>query len=101
MYAVTANSNSDMSNGSQDTLVVGITNARLILPITIRFQTQGTEAALEMCAAAMKGEDKTRLKEIADRLVETHKAFRYDKRRVENPSGYIVDTLQGSFSGLI
>ncbi|MES9926756.1 MAG: ADP-ribosylglycohydrolase family protein, partial [Candidatus Thiodiazotropha sp. 6PDIVS] len=54
----------------------------------------GTEAVLEMCVAVMKGNGKATLRQIADRLVVQHSEFRFDKKRIENPSGYIVDTLQ-------
>lgn len=33
----------------------------------------------------------------AEKLVSKHPAFAYDKRRRENPSGYVVDTIQAVF----
>ncbi|MES9852837.1 MAG: ADP-ribosyl-[dinitrogen reductase] hydrolase [Candidatus Thiodiazotropha sp. L084R] len=60
----------------------------------------GTEAVLEMCVAIMKGNGKATLRQIADRLVVEHSEFRFDKKRIENPSGYIVDTLQVVFQAL-
>ncbi|MES9861391.1 MAG: ADP-ribosylglycohydrolase family protein, partial [Candidatus Thiodiazotropha sp. 4PDIVS1] len=60
----------------------------------------GTEAVLEMCVAVMKGNGKATLRQIADRLVVQHSEFRFDKKRIENPSGYIVDTLQVVFQAL-
>lgn len=60
----------------------------------------GTEAVLDMCVAAMKGADKSTLRQIADDLVKTFSDFRFDKKRIENPSGYIVETLQVVFQAL-
>ncbi|MET0065370.1 MAG: ADP-ribosyl-[dinitrogen reductase] hydrolase [Candidatus Thiodiazotropha sp.] len=57
----------------------------------------GTETILHMTVAAMKGVAKADLLEIAEHLVEEHREYRFDKRRVENPSGYIVETLQVVF----
>ena len=57
----------------------------------------GTETVLEMVVAAIKGGEKTELKQLAGQLVERHGEYRFDKRRVENPSGYIVETLQAVF----
>ena len=36
----------------------------------------------------------------ADALVSRHRVFAYDRKRSENPSGYIVDTLQAVFQSL-
>ncbi|MCG7962641.1 MAG: ADP-ribosyl-[dinitrogen reductase] hydrolase [Candidatus Thiodiazotropha taylori] len=86
-------------NGSVDTLIVA-SRTQAHTTHNNPLSDAGTEAALEMCAAAMKGEDKSRLREIADRLVDNHKVFRFDNRRIENPSGYIVETLQAVFQAI-
>ena len=39
-------------------------------------------------------------RERADALVSRHRVFAYDRKRSENPSGYIVDTLQAVFQSL-
>jgi ADP-ribosyl-[dinitrogen reductase] hydrolase len=39
-------------------------------------------------------------RERADALVRQHRVFAYDKRRSENPSGYVVDTVQAVFQAL-
>lgn len=57
----------------------------------------GTETVLLMLVSAMKGEPKRALQRHADALVESHGGFRYDGRRVENPGGWIVETLQAVF----
>jgi ADP-ribosyl-[dinitrogen reductase] hydrolase len=59
----------------------------------------GTEAVMDMVIAALNGESKERLEETAGRLVEQHSLFNYKKKRSENPSGYIVDTLKAVFQG--
>jgi ADP-ribosyl-[dinitrogen reductase] hydrolase len=86
-------------NSPIDTLVVA-SRTQAHTTHNNRLSDAGTEAVLEMCVVAMKGNDKATLREIADRLVEEHKPFRFDKRRIENPSGYIVDTLQVVFQAL-
>jgi ADP-ribosyl-[dinitrogen reductase] hydrolase len=50
-----------------------------------------------MLVAAFNGADKASMKTLADALVERHKAYRFDRRRMENPSGWIVETLQAVF----
>ncbi|HYQ72803.1 MAG TPA: ADP-ribosyl-[dinitrogen reductase] hydrolase, partial [Gammaproteobacteria bacterium] len=57
----------------------------------------GTETVLLMLVSALKGESKRSLQVHADALVKNHRAFRYDGRRVENPAGWIVETLQVVF----
>ncbi|MET0116869.1 MAG: ADP-ribosyl-[dinitrogen reductase] hydrolase [Sedimenticola sp.] len=57
----------------------------------------GTETLLRMLGAAMAGVSKQSLKGMAQELVEQHTAFRFDRRLVENPSGWIVETLQAVF----
>lgn len=57
----------------------------------------GTETVLEMLVAAFKGEPKEALRELTYQLIDRHKAYRYDKRRMENPSGWIVETLKAVF----
>ncbi len=57
----------------------------------------GTETVLQMTVAALKGESKVRLREFADQLAETHKPYRFDRKRAENPSAWIVHTLKTVF----
>lgn len=57
----------------------------------------GTETLLLMLVSAMKGESKRSLQGHADALVDTHGGFRYEGRRLENPGGWIVETLQVVF----
>jgi len=57
----------------------------------------GTETIIEMLMAAFSSHDKHNLKIISEQLVTQHPIYRYDKRRVENPSGWIVETLQSVF----
>lgn len=57
----------------------------------------GTAAVLDMLVLALNGSGKTDLKGRADKLVQQHGAFRFDKRQMDNPSGWIVETLQAVF----
>ncbi len=57
----------------------------------------GTEAVLQMITCALNGGSKSEMQQIADALVEKHKVYRYDQKRQENPSGWIVETLKVVF----
>lgn len=58
----------------------------------------GTEAVIKMLLAAFHAEPKSSLEIHADELVKNYPAYRFnDRRRVENPSGWIVETLQAVF----
>jgi ADP-ribosyl-[dinitrogen reductase] hydrolase len=57
----------------------------------------GTETVLRMIVAAMKGAPREELLELTRQLVDEYREYRFDRRRVENPSGYIVETLQVVF----
>jgi ADP-ribosyl-[dinitrogen reductase] hydrolase len=57
----------------------------------------GTETTLRMLVSALKGEPKSALQQHVDDLVTQHKCYRHDRRKVENPSGWIVETLQVVF----
>lgn len=60
----------------------------------------GTEAVLRMLVAALRGESITTLQQIADQLVARQPAYRFDRRPVQNPGGWIVETLQAVFQAL-
>jgi ADP-ribosyl-[dinitrogen reductase] hydrolase len=57
----------------------------------------GTETILQMLTAALRGEPKESLERLARSLVTNHPPYRYDRRRTENPSAWIVDTLKAVF----
>ncbi|MEJ2453278.1 MAG: ADP-ribosyl-[dinitrogen reductase] hydrolase [Candidatus Thiodiazotropha sp.] len=57
----------------------------------------GTETVLRMLIRLFHGADKSAVRELADQLVVEHPLYRFGKRRVTNPSGYIVHTLQVVF----
>jgi ADP-ribosyl-[dinitrogen reductase] hydrolase len=57
----------------------------------------GTEAVLMMLRRLFGGEEKAVVERIAQQLVAEYPQYRYDKRQVNNPSGYIVETLQVVF----
>jgi len=60
----------------------------------------GTEAVLCMLVAAFRGEPLAALEQIARQLVTQQPAFRYERRPVQNPGGWIVETLQAVFQAL-
>ncbi|MES9839539.1 MAG: ADP-ribosyl-[dinitrogen reductase] hydrolase [Candidatus Thiodiazotropha endolucinida] len=57
----------------------------------------GTETLLQMLRLAFSSASMQELLGIANDLVENHRAYRFDRRTVENPSGWIVETLQAVF----
>lgn len=59
-----------------------------------------TECLALMVQAALAGANKPSLLDHADRLVARHPAFEYLSRRRDNPSGYVVETLQAVFQAL-
>ncbi len=60
----------------------------------------GTETVLKMLVSLFNGGAKSDLQTLADQLVKDYPEYRFDKRRAENPSGYIVHTLQVVFQAL-
>jgi ADP-ribosyl-[dinitrogen reductase] hydrolase len=60
----------------------------------------GTECILQMVQAALRGEPLSALEQQALQLVARYPPFEYRQRRRDNPSGYIVDTLQAVFQAL-
>jgi ADP-ribosyl-[dinitrogen reductase] hydrolase len=59
----------------------------------------GSETVLRMLTAALRGEAEGRWPEITEGLYNDFPEF-YSKRRTDNPSGWIVETLQAVFQGL-
>lgn len=65
----------------------------------------GTEAVLDMLVAALQGAPLADLEAVAEALVQRCAAlgcrqFDYRRRRIDNPSGWIVETLQVVFQAL-
>lgn len=60
----------------------------------------GTECIIQMVQAAILGEPLAELELLAHELVQRYPVFEYRQRRRDNPSGYIVDTLQAVFQSL-
>ena len=60
----------------------------------------GTECIIQMVQAAILGKPLAELELLAHQLVQDYPVFEYRQRRRDNPSGYIVDTLQAVFQSL-
>ncbi len=60
----------------------------------------GTLCALRMVQTALLGGDRAALAAIAEELVAADPVFDYARKRCENPSGFIVDTLRTVFQSL-
>jgi ADP-ribosyl-[dinitrogen reductase] hydrolase len=59
-----------------------------------------TLCVIRMVQAALLGGDRNDLKLLADALVAEDAAFTYDRKRSENPSAFIVDTVRAVFQAL-
>ncbi|NCC28392.1 MAG: ADP-ribosyl-[dinitrogen reductase] hydrolase [Gammaproteobacteria bacterium] len=60
----------------------------------------GTLTVIRMVQAALQGCRKTDLRELAEELVASAPLYRFDRRRMENPGGYLVETLRAVFQSL-
>jgi len=60
----------------------------------------GTLCIIRMTQCALLGGGKRDLKHLADALVTEAPVFAYDRKRCENPSAFIVDTLRAVFQAL-
>lgn len=60
----------------------------------------GVLTVVRMVQTALLGGTKAHLKELADTLVHADPQYRYDRRRMENPGAYIVETLRAVFQAL-
>jgi ADP-ribosyl-[dinitrogen reductase] hydrolase len=60
----------------------------------------GTLCVIRMVQGALLGGTAKELKLLADGLVAEEPLFAYDRKRSENPSGFIVDTLRAVFQSL-
>lgn len=60
----------------------------------------GTLTVVRMVQAALLGGGKGHLKDLADALVAQEHAYRYHRKRMEHPSGYLVETLRAVFQAL-
>ena len=61
---------------------------------------QGTLTVIRMVQCALLTRDRSGLKRLADDLARAETRFSYENKRMENPSGYIVDTLRAVFQSL-
>ncbi len=60
----------------------------------------GTLTVIRMVQAALLGGTKADLKELTESLVAEDARYGYDRKRMENPGGYIVETLRAVFQSL-
>jgi ADP-ribosyl-[dinitrogen reductase] hydrolase len=60
----------------------------------------GSLTVIRMLQAALVGQPKPVLRILAEELAETHPEYRFDRRRMENPGGYLVETLRAVFQSL-
>ncbi|MBV5276051.1 MAG: ADP-ribosyl-[dinitrogen reductase] hydrolase [Lamprocystis purpurea] len=60
----------------------------------------GTLTVIRMVQAALLGGDMGHLKGLAEALVAEQPLYRYDRRRMENPGGFLVETLRAVFQAL-
>lgn len=60
----------------------------------------GTLAVIQMVQTGLRGGTRAELQTIAEALVAADERYRFDRRRMENPGGYIVETLRAVFQAL-
>jgi ADP-ribosyl-[dinitrogen reductase] hydrolase len=60
----------------------------------------GALTVVRMVQTAILAGERGALKSLADRLAAVERQYTYDRRREENPSGFIVDTLRAVFQAL-
>ena len=60
----------------------------------------GTLTVIRMVQTALTGGTLRDLKELAEALVAQEPQYRYDRRRMENPGGYLAETLKAVFQSL-
>lgn len=60
----------------------------------------GTLTVIQMVQSALLRGDRGELKQLADGLAAADSRYSYDSKRMDNPSGYIVDTLRAVFQAL-
>lgn len=65
-----------------------------------RLGDAGTLTVIRMVQLAMLGRPKSDLRLLAEDLVAVEPRYRFDRRRMENPGGYLVETLRAVFQAL-
>jgi ADP-ribosyl-[dinitrogen reductase] hydrolase len=65
-----------------------------------RLADAGTLTVIRMVQAALLGCRKVDLRMLAEELVAVEPKYRFDRRRMENPGGYLVETLRAVFQAL-
>lgn len=65
-----------------------------------RLSDAGTLCVIRMVQAAIFGGDKASLKRLVESLIAEERHFAFERKRIDNPSAYIVDTLRVVFQAL-
>jgi ADP-ribosyl-[dinitrogen reductase] hydrolase len=65
-----------------------------------RLADAGTLTVIRMVQAGLLGSPKSELRALAEDLVAAEPKYRFDRRRMENPGGYLVETLRAVFQSL-
>lgn len=87
--------------GQSDAVVQAACEAQAHVTHYNRLSDAGTLCVVNMVQQALRGASTlTLLQGPVQALIAAYPPFRFRKRRQENPSGYIVDTLQAVFQGL-
>lgn len=60
----------------------------------------GTLCVIRMVQTALLGGDRAALRDLADGLVAEDRRYAFDRRRMESPGGYLVETLIAVFQAL-
>ena len=85
---------------SSDAVLVDASRRQAHVTHNNRLADAGTETVLRMVISALHGADRPELLAHANQLVASYTQYGFERRRMENPSGWIVETLQAVFQSL-
>lgn len=86
--------------GADPTTVTAASTAQAHVTHHSPLADAGTLTVIRMVQTALDGGSRVELKGIAEGLAATEPEYRYDRRRMENPGGYLPETLRAVFQSL-
>jgi ADP-ribosyl-[dinitrogen reductase] hydrolase len=84
--------------GAERESIVEASRAQAHITHNAKLADAGTECVIDLVQLGITGASRAQLRQRADELVTLFSEFRFDNSEIENPSGYIVDTLKAVFA---
>jgi len=84
--------------GAEHDAIIEASRAQAHTTHNAKLADAGTECVIDMIQSGIAGASRELLQARADELVKHYPEFHFDNKEIENPSGYIVDTLKVVFS---